>query len=307
MLVGDIITSSREIWPDLAAGGDADANGRMISAATAYRWLNEGLLMAGTAANGIYDTTGMASIKGQGIYTLTVGPTWRRITKGWFDGWEISLGNASQIFRRNTIPAITAMFASIKTANQVVIELYPQPNRTSGVTASVGAIGVGDTSIPCTDLSGFLLPQGLALLSGAPAATPEIIAYSNTGANTLTQITRGLGGTIPTAFNAGAVVRELNIRLCGFRMPVTNYAVGNKNVTLDVPVGWEPHIITYMESRFRRVEKEYGVADKLRDQFIGEIKALASQNKMVAGPRQMGGVGGNETYGSGLGGAWFIS
>jgi hypothetical protein len=304
MLVGDIITSAREIWPDLAIGGDADANGNMISAATAYRWLNEALLVLGRAANGIYDSAGATSVTGQGIYQLTNfnQSTWIKFTKAWYDGWELNLGNASNIFRRNATPAISCQLTSVKTSNVIVVEFFPQPITNGGATTLAAPLGTGDTSIACADLSSFQLSQGLALIGGV-----EVVSFGSVAGNTLGQMVRGLGGSVPTAAIVGATAAELNIRFSGMRMPRNNYAVGNKNVTLDVPIGWEPSVINYMESRFRQVEKEFSVAAQLRNGAINEVKALASQNKPVAGPRQMGDAMPNETYGTGLGGGWFIS
>jgi hypothetical protein len=132
----------------------------------------------------------------------------------------------------------------------------------------------------------------------------EVCEYSNTGTGTITGLLRGIGGTVAKSWTVGTAVTELNLRIQGFRIP-TKPVIGDAYKTVDVPYGVESILTTYLLHKFREAEQDGREAQRLLGEFYGQLTAIARQNRQLSGPVQVGGAA-RETYGSGLGGGWFI-
>ena len=279
-----------------------DTDGTSLSCAALYRWINEGLDAATAITEGIRDVTGIPSTAGQAQYQV-IG-NWRSLTSGFYSGWPITFGNKSDIFRHSNVKGISG--TAVMNQDSVVqqIELYPQSDRTSGTGVLSGALSATATTIPYTvGSSGWVLGFGLALLGPYPAdpSACELVYYSSNVSNQLTQITRGMGGTIAQAWPAGTAISEANIYMSGIRYPI-HYAQGQSAVQLNLPPAWIDALRDYLSARFRGAEQDIEAQSALLKQFEQKCQAIKG-NRQVMSPRrvQCGGATGPEVV-SGLGG-----
>ena len=279
-----------------------DTDGTSLSAAALYRWINEGLDAATAVTEGIRDVTGIPSTAGQAQYQV-IG-NWRSLTSGFYSGWPITFGNKSDIFRHSNVKGISG--TAVMNQDSVVqqIELYPQSDRTSGTGVLSGALSATATTIPYTlGATGWVLGFGLALLGPYPAdpSASELVYYSSNVSNQLTQITRGMGGTIAQAWPVGTVLSEANIYMSGIRYPI-HYAQGQSTIQLNLPPAWIDALRDYLSARFKAAEQDIEGSGAMLKQFEQKCQGIKG-NRQVMSPRrvQAGGVTGPETV-SGLGG-----
>lgn len=262
-----------------------DTDGSFVSAATMYRWLNDALKAAARITGGIQDAIGVASVSGQRRYVTTLAGQWLRLDQCFYDGWELDLGNKAETFRNRNLTANIAISLMIDAQSDTTrLELYWTPSRTSGTATTSGNMLATDITVPITGVSGWLLADGYALLSDG--TNSEIVSYSAQTATQLTNVIRGWGGTQSFPFSTGATVTELNIELNGYRMPYV-YSVGQSDLTLGVPPGWEPFLKDYMLGTFREAEQETQEAEGLKKRAAAGLESWVKSNKPVAGPRQM--------------------
>jgi len=276
-----------------------DSDGKAISAFAVYRWINDGLEDgAAKCGGGLPDVSGVASVAGQGIYTLT--GNWWKADKAWYDGYPMSISGTDTIFRKNKVTGNYAMsFVVSSVSERVIIEAWPQPSRTSGVMTLTPAITAAQTgTIACAaGATSFVLPMGLVLLGPDSLGNIEIAYYSSvTGGSSITLVVRGLGGTIARAWAAATPVTELNIFFHGLRIP-PRYKIGQSTAILNVPPGWKSALDHYLLHRFKTVERDYKGASEQYKLFETIIQS-SPLNKPIGGPRQIqiGGARGVETY-----------
>jgi hypothetical protein len=285
-----------------------DTDGTALSAAALYRWINEGLDVLTGLTEGIRDVTGIPSTSGQAQYQLI--SNWRKIDNQFYDGWPMTSGNKSDIFRHSNVVGISG--TGVLNQDSVIqqVEFYPQSSRTSGagtVFALSGLLPATATSIPYVlGATGWQLGFGLALLGPYPAdpSACELVYYSGnsgSGSNQLTGVTRGMGGTFAQAWPNGTPLLECNLYLTGLRYP-THYTRGQAGQQLGLPPAWIDALKDYLSSRFKGAEQDVeGQAALLKSV---EQKALAIKGNRQVMTRQRvqaGGAGGPETV-SGLGG-----
>jgi hypothetical protein len=286
-----------------------DVDGQRISAYTIYQWLNKALDIASNISDGIPDMTALPTVANQAMYQL-IGQ-WMKIDHGWWDGYGISLGGRDDLFYRNVVPGVVRTGVLQQVSNNYIIELQPQPNRSGGSTTINGAITISANSIIATDVSGFKLPFGMALLGVPPDPTKcEVISFSTISGNTLGGVIRGMGGTVQQAWPTLTPIAEANLRLSGMRSFISpSFAPGDSLKTLPIPSGWSYPIEDFMVSRFRETEGNVSEANRLMQSFERSIKDYLKGNKLTAGPRQVGAPGqsGMDTYPmAGSGGRWII-
>ncbi len=279
-----------------------DTDGTALSAAALYRWINEGLDVITAITEGIRDVTGIPSTAGQAQYQVV--SNWRSLTSGFFDGWPITMGSKSDIFRRSNVTGISG--TTVLNQDSVVqqIELYPQSSRTSGNGVLNGALSAAATSIPYTPgSSGWVLGFGLALIGSYPVdpSACELVYYSGNASNSLTPVTRGMGGTIAQAWPSGTSVMEANIYFSGIRYPL-HYQRGQSGNQLQLPPSWIDALKDYLSSRFRGAEQDTEAQQALLKQMEQKCQAIKG-NRQVMNPRQVqvGGQNGPEVA-AGLGG-----
>lgn len=279
-----------------------DTDGTALSAAALYRWINEGLDAATALTEGIRDVTGIPSVAGQAQYQVV--SNWRKLTSGFFDGWSITMGSKTDIFRRSNVTGISG--TTVLNQDSVVqqVELYPQSSRTSGNGNLNGALSATATAIPYTPgSSGWVLGFGLALIGPYPAdpSACEIVYYSGNVSNSLLPVTRGMGGTITQAWPSGTSIMEANIYFSGIRYPL-HYSRGQSANQLQLPPAWIDALKDYLSSRFKGAEQDVEGQQAMLKQFEAKCQSIKG-NREVMSPRQVqvGGNSGVETV-SGTGG-----
>lgn len=279
-----------------------DTDGTALSAAALYRWINEGLDAATAITEGIRDVTGIPSTAGQAQYQVI--SNWRKLTSGFYDGYPITMGSKSDIFRRSNVVGISG--TTVLNQDSVVqqVELYPQSSRTSGNGVLNGALSATATSIPYTPgSSGWVLGFGLALIGPYPAdpSASELIYYSGNASNSLSPVTRGMGGTIAQAWPSGTAISEANIYFSGIRYPI-HYTRGQAANQLNLPPAWIDALRDYLSARFKQAEQDVQGAAALLKQFEQKCMGIKG-NREVMAPRQIqvGSNGGVQTV-AGAGG-----
>lgn len=277
--------------PPATAGGPAtnraylpDTDGSFVSAATIYRWFNQALDEASDISGGIQDRTGVGSLVGVALYQIpTVG--WKKITNVWYDGYDVFSGSKRDVFRRNVTTAYSTLSVAVTLTPNTVIEAFPQPQRTSGSCTTTASLSTTGTSVAINPPTNFVLPFGVASLAQGSAF--EIVMYSSLSGNVMSGMTRGLGGTVPQAFTAGATATELNFMIDGYRRAVP-VAVGDSTKTMQVPPSWGSLLPIFLLAKFRKAEKEFKEADSLMKEFTEKIKMEAMSTKQLSGPVQIG-------------------
>ena len=288
--------------PNRSSAWLPDTDGSALSAVALYRWINEGLDATTALTEGIRDVTGIPSTAGQAQYQVI--SNWRKLTSGFYDGYPITMGSKSDIFRRSNVTGISG--TTVLNQDSVVqqVELYPQSSRTSGVGTLANAITASSTSLVFTPgATGFVLGFGLALIGPYPAdpALNELVYYSSTANNTLSPLTRGMGGTVAQAWPVGTQVSEANIYFSGIRYPL-HYAKGQSTMQLQLPPAWIDALRDYLSARYKFAEQDVEGGNALLSSFEKKCQAIKG-NREIMSPRQVqvGGNGGVETC-MGLGG-----
>lgn len=279
-----------------------DTDGTSLSSAALYRWINEGLDYITALTDGIRDITGIPSTAGQAQYQLI--SNWRKIDNQFYDGWPMMAGNKSDVFRHSNVVGISG--TGVLNQDSVIqqVEFYPQSSRTSGNGTLTGNLSATATSIPYTPgSSGWVLGFGLALIGPYPAdpAACELVYYSGNQSNTLTPVTRGMGGTFATAWPAGTQVLECNLYLTGLRYP-THYTMGQSANQLGLPPAWIDVLKDYLSARFKGAEQSTEEQAALLKQVSEKCTQIKGNRQVMARRRvQVGGVTGPEVC-EGLGG-----
>jgi len=290
---GEIITISvatgnptYQAPPNKSSAYLPDTNGRFCDAYAMYRTLNEALTICSVVAGGIPDVSGIQMFEGQGFYTMP--GIWDRLENSWFDGYPVGFDSRSGAFYRNVLSGIT--FIGILQQSGLVqqLELQPQPNRTGGNTITTAVTGIGDTAVSINDTSQFGLSLGMFQMG------TEICSYGSISGGQLIGVARGLGGTSQQNWPVNTPIIELNFRFGGLRLidyqSTSQYQVGQALSTLNVPPIWIRPIQDYMVSRQNESRANpQEAARKLKD-MVSFIKDYAGGRKVVAGPRQVGGM-----------------
>lgn len=263
-----------------------DTSGRSLSAAACYRWLNEGLDQASTICYGLPDFGAVGTVNSQPIYPVK--GSWTKVSNAWWDGYPCFLGRQTDVFRRNTVTGTTGTFVLYQKSNRFIVEVWPQPSRTSGTALTTVNIGRFDSVIPLQIVSGgnrFVLGFGLASLSTPDDPNYEVVEFMRNDGNQMTGVTRGMQGTVPFPWPAGTLITELNLMWAGQRVP-TGYRLGDSTSTFYLPEGWADAMETYMLARFKKAEQQYQEATALQKEFTAKVQHLMA-TRIIAGPRQI--------------------
>jgi hypothetical protein len=256
-----------------------DSDGPQFSAGLIYDWLNEALKKLSRAVGGMQDYCGVPTVSGQPLY-VTLGQ-WAEISDVWYGGYWVQGGKRAEFFRRNTITTsiLSNVTVSVMTDKQV-IEVYPQPDRNSGVTGTLANMSATDTAVAVVNPGVFLLPFGFAQIG------TEIVAYSNTA---MSGLIRGLGSTVAQAWPSSTAVTELSLFWCGKRLTMNPYSPGNSLMNLAAPQGWDAILPNYMLAQAKKSELDIEAADKLEQTFFKEAKEFMGANRPVPRFVQVGG------------------
>lgn len=279
-----------------------DTDGTSLSAAALYRWVNESLDYICGLTDGIRDVTGIPSTAGQAQYQLI--SNWRKIGSQCYDGWPMTAGSKTDIFRHANVVGISG--TGVMNQDSVIqqVEFYPQSSRTSGNGTLTSALSATANVIPYTlGSSGWVLGFGLALLGPYPAdpSACELVYYSGNVSNQLSPVTRGMGGTFATAWPAGTPVLECNLYLTGLRYP-THYTRGQAANQLGLPPAWVDVLKDCLSARFKGAEQDLEGQQSLIKLVEAKCNGIKGAREVMS-PRQVqvGGSSGVQTV-SGAGG-----
>lgn len=304
VIVGSVIATPETgptpgVTPTIPRAWIPESDGNILSAARLYNWLNEGLNLVGQFTGGIRDVTGCPSTQGQAQYQL-IGQ-WQKIDNNFYDGYPFAAGQKQQIFRHSNVVGLTGVGTVNMSSDRQLIETWPQSNRTSGQGVLTAPIGATDTTLNFTPgVNGFVLGFGLILLGTYPPTeltgpnSCELVYYSNLGSSSISQLTRGMGGTQPQAWPVNTALYEVNIFLSGKRQPQL-YQRGQSAFTFTCPPAFEDAIRTYLIYRFKDAEQNTSEANT-KFQLFKTICDNIKNMQQIDGPRQVqvGGTGGVE-------------
>ena len=277
-----------------------DSDGDAISAGIMFRWLNDALKLASQVCGGLLDYGGLGTVNGVPQY---IAPgEWKRISSLWYDGYPLGMDDSGNYFRRNSITAsILASVATSLLTDRMMLEVWPQPARTSAQTTLASQLLATDTQAVLTSAAGFLLTNGFVQIGS------EIMSYSQIVGNTLKNLVRGLSGTVAALVAGGGAVTEMNIFWQGWRRYAPAFQPGDSLKTIPVPVGWETQLFKYGLGRAKLAQQGVGDYAKLEQDFIKSLRELFPASDVSTGPRQLGEpTYGLETFGGGPGGGWVI-
>lgn len=276
-----------------------DTDGKAISCASIYRWVNRALELASQAAGGLLDYSGVGSSMGVPQYISN--GLWKKISSMWYDGYPLAADDAGNFFRRNAITAsVLASIACSIFQDRMMLEVWPQPARTSAQTTLTSALPVGGNAAACNSTGGFLLTNGFVLIGS------EICSYSQNQSNTLLNLIRYLGGTSQASWPIGTAVTELNIFWQGWRMYAPQFVPGNSTLSLPLPVSWNPVLFQYVLGRAKLAEQSVQDFTSLDKKFQEEMAKLNTSNEVHVGPRQLGEPSNGLEVLPELGGGWVI-
>jgi hypothetical protein len=255
-----------------------DTDGPALGAYAAYRWLNQALAWAaGKNRGGLPDFGAVGTTNGIGNYVMP--GYWKKIDTAWFDGYPLGLLNKNNVFRRQPVPGYSGALTIFQATDRLMVECWPQPNRTSNQTTLASPMAATDTVANLTSTANFVLGFGMASIG------TELVYYSAINNNQLTGLLRGMCGTTPAAWPTGASSVELNLMISGYRVPST-YAPGSALSTLYLPPGWDEALTSYMLHRFRKAEQDENGAKTCLQEATQKLSDL-SANRIIAGPRQI--------------------
>lgn len=266
-----------------------DTDGGFVTARMIYQWLNEALNLGSKRVGGFLDFGGAQAVSGQPYYLID--SHWHQIDHAFFDGWPLNLGTRDDIFRHSLVSGISGYLVAQRVADQISLEMYPQPNRTGASTTLASGMAVGDTTATVTagGLASFL-PFGICQIG------TETVGYGGITGNQLTGLMRGLAGTVPAAWSTGAAVTEFNLRLEGRRDPET-YVVGNSASALRLPVGMDALLTLYLVHKFKLAEQNWAEAKDILKTFMEGMEALEASAEPVESPTQLRGGTTDEALG----------
>lgn len=283
--------------PTRSTAFNPDADGQFVSAATMFQWLVQGLRRAMRILGGIRDITGMQAQYGLPNYTL-VGE-WIKLTNGWFDGYPLLAKGRRWNWQRTQIAAISGSFDLVSGSNVQVISVDPQPDRTGSNTTLAAPMTAQATSATVVDASGFELPFGMVSFGS------EICFFNALNGNVFSGLTRGCGGTLPTAHIIGEAVLECNLQFDGLRVSTQQYTPGDSSLIFTYPMGWAEMLSQFVLAQYREAEQEYEEAAAKRAEFDASITAWGRSNRSI-GAVQIGDFWGPDSTPGGLGGGWLI-
>jgi hypothetical protein len=255
-----------------------DMDGPAVGASSVYRWLNQALAWAAAKnRGGLPDFGGAGTTNAQPNYVLP--GYWRKIDSAWFDGYPLGLLYKNNVFRRNPVPGFSGMLVVFQATDRLMVEAWPQPNRTSNQTTLSAPMLVTDTTATLTSVVAQVLGFGLYQIGS------EIVNYAAVTSNSLTGLQRGMCGTTPVAHSIGEACVELNLMIAGYRVP-SKYNVGQSGSTFFLPPGWDEALTFYLLYRFRKAEQDEPGAAAAYKEATEKISAQGA-NRIIAGPRQI--------------------
>ncbi len=260
-----------------------DTDGVQFSAASFYRWMNEGLDELCRMTGGILDRAGFPTTAGMGQVELPV--YWSKITNVWYDGWPIVLDYRKNMFYYNAIAGIPSICTMNHVAGRLIMEMWPQALRTANNTTLSQPLGTTDTTInvvntnPTADTN--VVNIGCVMIHDpAQNRFPEWCYFNNQTGTTYTNVTRGIGGSKRQTWNIGTPVYEGNFMVAGYRL-ARHCFPGDSTDTLDAPPNWETALTDFILYRFKQGIQSLAEAKELQGSFMAKATALSQQKQIM--------------------------
>ena len=137
-----------------------DTDGSALGAYAIYRMLNQGLAWAAAKnRGGLPDFGAVGTTNGQPNYVLP--GYWKKIDSAWFDGYPLGLLAKNNVFRRNPVPGYSGMLIVFQATDRLMVEAWPQPNRTSCRTNLAAPMSATDTVANVISTSQYVLGFGM--------------------------------------------------------------------------------------------------------------------------------------------------
>jgi hypothetical protein len=257
-----------------------DADGAAVGAFAIYRWLNQALAWAAAKnRGGLPDFGAVGTTGGQPNYVLP--GYWKKIDSAWYDGYPLGLLSKNNVFRRQPVTGYSGSLTVFQATDRLMVELWPQPSRTSAQTTLASPMAATDTVANLTSAASFVLGFGMAQIGA------EAVNFAGVSGNQLTGLQRGMTGTVAAAHIATSPVTELNLMISGFRVPsTTSYFPGQAATPLYLPPGWDEALVSYILHRFRKAEQDEAGAKQNLAEATEKMSSLGA-NRIIAGPRQI--------------------
>lgn len=276
-----------------------DMDGQTFSAAMLFRWLTLGLREASQATGGLPSYSGVPTVAGEPMYTMS--GEWIKITDCWYDGWPLNLEKRTNFFKRNTVTSSVLSGVALSLLDdRVILETWPQPNRSATITTLTSDMAVTSTVANVVSTAGYLLPTDAFIQIGSPATGVEICSYAALASTSITGLVRAYGGTVAKVWPAGTAVTEANLVTHGRYIVGSNaYYPGTSASVLHIPSGWDALLASYILSKARDAEGDVQASQAQYQKYQAALTQWARTNRQLAGPQQISAfrAGGYATYG----------
>ena len=268
--LGNLILMIRDDIPDIV---DSPTDDGTFSFSTLLRWISDTMDEMCSTAPVIVDWYAIASEAGMDVYEIPNHIT--QVNQLWYDNWpcwrapEIDALFVTKVQSRSYFFGPHAVHATPR------LHVWPCADRTGAVTTLATPVGPTDKTIVLTDSSGFR-PYGYFKLDD------EIVLYRTITGNTVTNILRGQGGTVPVAHIATAPAVELNIMFQCNRLANPVEVISD---VIEVPRSLWPVLELGVMAKVRNAEQEFQEARALRQEFDKTVEKIAQRaaNKLRQG------------------------
>lgn len=269
----NIIQSIRDQIPDKVT--DPHLDGAAFSLASLLRWINDAGRIIAAAADVLQDWYAIPSIAGQSTYNV---PSYiMSVEQAAYD--LKPLGRVAEIddIFTSKITAPSWWFGPHRVHANPQLHVWPACSRSAAVTSLVGNISATSLSLTVSSVAGFMAFGYLTIDS-------ELIRYEslNSATNVISNLVRGVGGSVAAAHTGGTSVQENNIQFKCFRLPVP--LTGADDV-FELPQALWPIVELYVLAKVRAAEQNEEIAIKLRQEFM-QIVEKFGQKGQVKGLRQ---------------------
>lgn len=266
-----LINTIRDLIPDPVydASGTAlpDTDGQLVRAQSLYRFLTDGLRATAQKTGWVLsDWTAFNAITFQPTYN--VDELWQTIDEVWAKGWRLGYADEGYLVWPNKVEAgQPVVYGAHQNVTQWNLRIYPAPGIGDADDSDtlVGAIFSNTTSLTLSDSSAFQ-PYGYIRIDN------ELIQYNanaELGANILSRLIRGCGGTTAASHANGAAVQFCSIAVKGERLPAQ---VSNSASVIELPLSYHYPLQLYVLARVRQAENEFAEAGRLMQQFDQECQ-----------------------------------
>lgn len=294
---GTLVTIIRDLMPDPVYQGPTpqpDSDGPMVRAQTLYRWLTLGIRDMARRI-GYQHEDWWAQPLQQDFNTYTLDARWRHITECFVNQYFCVPANETRtIWPANsaTVGSQATVFDQHRMNGQVTLYIYPGAGASDPITTMTTPISATDTLINVASTQNFLS-------YGYVQIDSELIQYQRVSGNQLQACRRGVAGSSPSAYPAGAIVVHCGLWVKGVRAP--------NPVAISIDFIEMPHdaldgLVEFVLAEYARFEQDTQMATYHRNNYHDLCDSIKRdpRSQQAPGAWQVAPYGG---YGGGLG--WY--